>query len=185
MLSLVERAICLLGNASNSLSVLRRSKILYAINPAKISLAEASFPNAGKQLFGSDISKIAADSAEIVRNLQKNLHQQRPQTPSWSKPQFKKYQSKNEKFRPTPSPQIATLSKQRADFHSSRCPFGVNNASTPINSYQLSILTITQNRCYFCYNFSFKWQSIYRWIRTGIINTLVSVSYKYRHQCFL
>jgi hypothetical protein len=50
MLSLVERAICLLGNAANSLSVLRRTKILHAINrPAKISLAEAPFPNAGKQ----------------------------------------------------------------------------------------------------------------------------------------
>jgi hypothetical protein len=47
MLSLVERAICLLGNAANSLLVLRRTKILYAINPAKISLAEAPFPNAG------------------------------------------------------------------------------------------------------------------------------------------
>ena len=72
MLSLVERAICLLGNAANSLSVLRRTtRILYAINPAKISLAEAPFPNAGKQLFGEDITKIAADSADIVRNLQK------------------------------------------------------------------------------------------------------------------
>ena len=73
MLNLVERAICLLGNAANSLSVLRRSKILYDINPAKISLAEAAFLNAGKQLFGNDITKIAADSADIVRNLQKNL----------------------------------------------------------------------------------------------------------------
>ena len=71
LLNIVERAICLLGNAANSISVLRRSKILYAINPAKISLAEAPFPNAGKQLFGNDITKIAADSADIVRNLQK------------------------------------------------------------------------------------------------------------------
>ncbi|CAB3986747.1 Hypothetical predicted protein [Paramuricea clavata] len=29
------------------------------------------FPNAGKQLFGEDITKITADSADIVRNLQK------------------------------------------------------------------------------------------------------------------
>ncbi|CAB3979010.1 Hypothetical predicted protein [Paramuricea clavata] len=72
MLSLVEQAICLLGNAANSLSVLRRTKILYAINLAKISLAEAPFANAGKQLFGKDITKIAADRADIVRNLQKN-----------------------------------------------------------------------------------------------------------------
>ena len=98
LLNLVERAICLLGNAANSISVLRRSKILYSINPSKISLAEAPFPNAGKQLFGSDITKIAADSADIVRNLQKNLNQQHPQSSSWSKPQLKKYQAKNEKI---------------------------------------------------------------------------------------
>ena len=85
LLNIVERAICLLGNAANSISVLRRSKILYAINPAKISLAEAPFPNAGKQLFGNNITKIAADSADIVRNLQKNLNQQHPQTPSSKK----------------------------------------------------------------------------------------------------
>ena len=99
LLNLVERAICLLGNAANSISVLRRSKILYSINPSKISLAEAPFPNAGKQLFGSDITKIAADSADMVRNLQKNLNQQHLQSSSWSKPQLKKYQAKNEKFR--------------------------------------------------------------------------------------
>ena len=101
LLNLVERALCLLGNATNSISVLRRSKILYAINPTKISLAEAPFPNAGKQLFGNDITKIAADSADIVRNLQKNLNQQHPQSSSWSKPPLKKYQAKNEKFRST------------------------------------------------------------------------------------
>ena len=68
LLNLVKRAICLLGNAVNSLSVLRRSKILYAINPSKISLGEAPSPNAGKQLFGNDFTKIAADSADIVQN---------------------------------------------------------------------------------------------------------------------
>ena len=72
-LGIVEKALCLLGNASNSLSVLRRHKVLYAINPKKVSLAEASYPNARKQLFGNDISKIASDSADISRNLQKNL----------------------------------------------------------------------------------------------------------------
>ena len=76
-LGIVEKALCLLGNASNSLSVLRRHKVLYAINPKKVSLAEASHPNAGKQLFGNDISKIASDSADILRNLQKNLSQSR------------------------------------------------------------------------------------------------------------
>ena len=83
LLNLVERAICLLGNVANSISVLRRSKNLHAINPAKISLAEAPFPNAGKKLFDTDITKIAAEGADIVRNLQKNLNQEHPQTPSW------------------------------------------------------------------------------------------------------
>lgn len=105
LLAIVEKALCLLGNASNSLSVLRRSKILYSINPSKVSLAEASFPNAGKCLFGNDISKLAADSADIARNLQKNLsqtHSHNNATP-WPKTQFHKYQSKNEKFRPAQS----------------------------------------------------------------------------------
>ena len=70
-LGIVEKALCLLGNASNSLSVLYI--VLYAINPKKVSLAEASYPNAEKQLFGSDITKIASESADITRNLQKNL----------------------------------------------------------------------------------------------------------------
>lgn len=98
MLSIVERALCLLGNASNSLSVLRRYKVLYAINPKKVSLAEASYPNAGKQLFGSDITKIASESADITRNLQKNLSQSHSY--SNNRFQFGKYQSKNDKFRP-------------------------------------------------------------------------------------
>ena len=71
----MEKALCLLGNASNSLSVLRRYKVLYAINPKNVSLAEASYPNAEKKLFGSDITKIAPESADITRNLQKNLSQ--------------------------------------------------------------------------------------------------------------
>ena len=97
-LGIVEKALCLLGNASNSLSVLRRHKVLYAINPKKVSLAEASYPNAGKQLFGNDISKIASDSADISRNLQKNLSQSHPF--STNRFQFGKYQSKNDRFRP-------------------------------------------------------------------------------------
>ena len=123
LLNIVERAICLSGNAANSISVLRRSKILYAINPAKISLAEAPFPNAGKQLFGNDITKIAADSADIVRNLQKNLNQQHPQTPSWSKPLLRKYQAKNEKFRPTGPNQNRYFQHAKNRFQSQQQPF--------------------------------------------------------------
>jgi hypothetical protein len=69
MLNLVERAICLLGNAANSLSVLRRSKILYDINPAKISLAEAAFPNAGKQLFGNDITNLVTNLCATCKRI--------------------------------------------------------------------------------------------------------------------
>ena len=72
---IVEKALCLLGNALNSLSVFRRYKILYATNPKKVFLAEASYSSAAKQLFGSDITKIASESADITRNLQKNLSQ--------------------------------------------------------------------------------------------------------------
>ena len=99
-LGIVEKALCLLGNASNSLSVLRRYKVLYAINPKKVSLAEASYPNAEKQLymFCSDITKIASESADITRNLQKNLSQSHSY--SNNRFQFGKYQSKNDKFRP-------------------------------------------------------------------------------------
>ncbi len=93
-LGIVEKALCLLGNASNSLSVLRRHKVLYAINPKKVSLAQASYPNAGKRLFGSDITKIASDSADISRNLQKNLSQSQPF--SSNRFQFGKYQSKRQ-----------------------------------------------------------------------------------------
>ena len=97
-LGIVEKALCLLGNASNSLSVLRRYKVLYAINPKKVSLAEASYPNAEKKQFGSDITKIASESADITRNLQKNLSQSHSY--SNNRFQFGKYQSKNDKFRP-------------------------------------------------------------------------------------
>ena len=61
----IEKSLCLLGNASNSVSTLRRSKVLYTINLTKISLAEALYSNAGSLLFGNDIIKLAADSADI------------------------------------------------------------------------------------------------------------------------
>lgn len=41
---LVERTICLLGNALNCLSVLSRSKILYAMRPTKTLPAKATLP---------------------------------------------------------------------------------------------------------------------------------------------
>ena len=101
ILHMVEKTLCLLGHASNSLAVLRRSKILYAINPAKISLPEASYPNAGSLLFGNDINKLAADSADISRNLNKNLSScQLPfQSFNSDRNNFSKYHAKNEKFR--------------------------------------------------------------------------------------
>ena len=80
------------------MSTLRRSKALYAINSSKISLAEALYLNAGTLLFGNDINKLAADSADISRNLQKNLASPQPSTQNYSTgaSNFQKYQSKNE-----------------------------------------------------------------------------------------
>ena len=98
---LLEKSLCLLGNASNTVSTLRRSKVLYAINPSKISLAEALYPNAGTLLFGNDINKLAADSADISRNLQKNLASRQPSTQNYSTgANFQKYQPKKRKISP-------------------------------------------------------------------------------------
>ena len=153
LLNLVEWALCLLGNATNSISVLRRSKILYAINPTKISLAEAPFPNAGKQLFGYDITKIAADGADIVCNLQKNLNQQHPQSSSWSKPPLKKYQAKKTKnFVRLRSSQIVTLIRQRANFNSSNSPFEASKTTAPINgASSLLYKELAKYNAGFCY----------------------------------
>ena len=100
ILARIEKSLCLLGNASNAVSTLRRSKVLYAINYSKISLAEALYPYAGTLLFGNDINKLAADSADISRNLKKNLASRRPSTQNYltSASNFQKYQPKNEKF---------------------------------------------------------------------------------------
>ena len=86
ILALIEKSLCLMGNASNTVSTLRRSSssLLYAINPGKISLAEALCPNAGTLLFGNDINKLAADSADISRNLQKNLASRQSSTQNYS-----------------------------------------------------------------------------------------------------
>ena len=42
LLNLVERALCLLGNATNSISVLPRSKILYAVNPTIYNILQST-----------------------------------------------------------------------------------------------------------------------------------------------
>ena len=47
ILHMVEKTLCLLGHASNSLAVLRRSKILYAINPAKIFTSRSLISQCG------------------------------------------------------------------------------------------------------------------------------------------
>ena len=67
-----------------------------------MSLAEALYPNAGTLLFGNDINKLAADSADISRNLQKNLASRQPSTQNYSTgaSNFQKYQPKNKKISP-------------------------------------------------------------------------------------
>ena len=50
-------------------------------------------------LFGNDINKLAADSADISRNLQKNLASRQPSTQNYATgaSNFHKYQQKNPK----------------------------------------------------------------------------------------
>ena len=139
ILAMIEKSLCLLGNASNSVSTLRRSKVLYAINPSKISLAEALYPNAGTLLFGNDINKLAADSADISRNLQKNLASRQLSTQNYlsGASNFHKYQSKNEKFRQsTQGTTRYTRGVNRGSFAANKAtdnsPFGTTT-TPPVN----------------------------------------------------
>ena len=104
---------------------------MYAINPKKVSLAEALYPNARKQLFGNDISKIASDSADISRNLQKNLSQSHPF--STNRFQFGIYQSKNDRFRPNLSGHQRFSAAKKRPFHQQ--PFRQNTRGFSNNSH--------------------------------------------------
>lgn len=71
----LEQALCLLGSANAQLSILRRQRVLAAINRSRISLAELPLPNAKSWLFGDDFPSLASKQAELSRGLTKNLAQ--------------------------------------------------------------------------------------------------------------
>ena len=77
LLTILQQSLCLLGSANHITTITRRKKILGAINPDKIQLADNDFPNAGKMLFGDDLPPLAAKHSELSRSLSKNL--QKPQ----------------------------------------------------------------------------------------------------------
>ena len=77
VLTTLQQSLCQLGSANNITTITRRKKILGAINPDKIELANNEFRNAGKMLFGDDLPPLEAKHSELPRSLSKNL--QKPQ----------------------------------------------------------------------------------------------------------
>ena len=78
----LQQSLCFLCSANHITTTLHRKKILAAINPDKVQLAEQEFPKAGKMLFGEDLTTLAAKHSELTRSLSKNLHK-----PGYSKMQ--------------------------------------------------------------------------------------------------
>ena len=71
----LEQALCLLGSANTQLSILRRQRVLAAINRSRTNLAELPLPNAKSWLFGDDFPSLASKQAELSRGLTNNLAQ--------------------------------------------------------------------------------------------------------------
>ena len=71
----LEQALCLLGSANAQLSILRRQRVLAAINRWRTNLAELPLPNAKSWLFGDDFPSLGSKQAELSRGLTKNLAQ--------------------------------------------------------------------------------------------------------------
>ena len=71
----LEQALCLLGSANAQLSILRRQRVLAAINRSRTNLADLPLPNAKSWLFGDDFPSLASKQAELSRGLTKNLAQ--------------------------------------------------------------------------------------------------------------
>ena len=78
LLCALQQSLCLLGSANHITTALRRKKILAAINPDKVQLAEQEFPKAGKLLFGEDLPNLAAKHSELTKSLSKNLQKHSP-----------------------------------------------------------------------------------------------------------
>ena len=63
----LEQGLCLLGSANTQLSMLRRQRVLAAINGSRTNLAELPLPNAKSWLFGDDFPSLASKQAELSR----------------------------------------------------------------------------------------------------------------------
>ena len=68
VLAMIQRTLCLMGNASEKLSQVRRAKILEAIDPSWKKFSEDGFPSAKDTLFGADFqssltSRVEKDTA--------------------------------------------------------------------------------------------------------------------------
>ena len=70
---MLEQALCLLGSANYQISVLRRRKVLAAINKANVNLGDLPLPNAKRMLFGDGFPSLASKQAHLSRGLSKNL----------------------------------------------------------------------------------------------------------------
>ena len=70
---MLEQALCLLGSANYQISVLRRKKVLAAINKAKVNLGDLPLPIAKGKFFGDDFPSLASKQADLSRGLSKNL----------------------------------------------------------------------------------------------------------------
>ena len=64
VLTICQRTLCLVGNASELVAQERRSKILEAVDPAWAKYAQDSFPKAGKTLLGDDFKSALVDRVE-------------------------------------------------------------------------------------------------------------------------
>ena len=71
----LEQGLCLLGSANTQLSMLRRQRVLAAINGSRTNLAELPLPDAKSWLFGDVFPSSASKQAELSRGLIKNLAQ--------------------------------------------------------------------------------------------------------------
>ena len=70
VLAMIQRTLCLVGNASERLSQVRHAKILEAIDPSWKKFSEDGFPSAKDTLFGADFqssftSRVEKDTALI------------------------------------------------------------------------------------------------------------------------
>ena len=93
LLCALQQSLCLLGSANHITTTLRRKKILAAINPDKVQLAEQEFPKAGKLLFGEDLPNLAAKHSELTKSLSKNLQKPYGKTQPYASGNFSRFPS--------------------------------------------------------------------------------------------